>query len=133
MVHYQWVETKKAYIFKLPITLPEDMCYMTGVFTIPQHRNKGIASKIKLQVCNYLKEKGFNQITEIVNASNSTALKIDKRLGFREYQIVHYKRRWHFRYFVVYDISGKRRKTYITIFKFPKHIWKTYLIQLGRL
>jgi GNAT superfamily N-acetyltransferase len=130
MVYFLWTEQIEAAVWwfdDLPVHLPQDMVYISGVYTQPEFRNRGIASELKREIFHYLKKEGFNHIIEAVHPANPKALRIDRRLGFREYQTVHYKRYWHIRHYTVQKFNSNERKTFITLFKAPKDIWKTFL------
>lgn len=129
LAYLLWVEQGNVTItdFKLPLHIPRHMAYISGGFTAPEFRNRGIASKLKKEILCYLKKQGVKQILGVVSPSNTTALLIDKKLGFKEYQTLNYKRYWHLRHYAVQKFNSDERKTFITIFKPPKNIWKTFL------
>jgi ribosomal protein S18 acetylase RimI-like enzyme len=129
MVYFLWVELNSAAIgyFDIRFHISDDMVYLTGAYTLPEFRNRGIASKLKKEIFHYLKKEGFNDMIGVVDPLNTTALGIDKRLGFKEYQTINYKRYWHIRHYNVQKYNSDERKTFITLFKAPKDIWKTFL------
>lgn len=129
MVFFLWTEQKGATItvFHMPLHLPQYTSYISGVFTMPGYRNRGIAHKIMKEVIHYLKEAGFTKLLCVVNPKNNTALNIYNRLGFKKYQIVHYKRFWQVRRYTAEKFNSDERKVFISLFSAPKDIWKTFL------
>ena len=129
LVYYAWIELKTVAIryFDLRFDIPDDMVYFTGAYTSPEVRNRGIASKLKNEIFHYLKKEGFNGMIGVVDPLNTTALGINKRLGFSEYQTVSYKRHWHIRRYDVRKANSGEHKTFVSVFKGPKDIWKTFL------
>ncbi len=131
MVYFLWADLKSVQIKWLDIhfSLPEDVAYITGVYTLPEYRNRGIGYKLKKEMIQYLKKEGFNYLIEIVDPTNTTALKIDKRLGFKEYQSVHYKRYWFLKYYCVNKYNSDQQKRFfgVTGRKSQNIIWKAFL------
>lgn len=129
MVYFLWMEKKNAVIkgFHMPLHLPQEIVYSSGAYTLPDYRGKGIASKIKKEVFHYLKEEGVKKVLGVDMPENTVALRINKKLGYKEYQTVTYKRYWYIRYYTVQKYSSSEYKTFITLFKAPNDLWKTFL------
>lgn len=129
MLYFVWTEQKNAAIgaFRLPLHIPQDMLYLGSEFTSPEHRGKGIASKLKKEIFHYLKNEGVKKLLAVISPDNTTNLRMDKKLGFQEYQTINYKRYWHIRYYTVQKYNSDECKTFITLFKAPNDIWKTFL------
>lgn len=129
MVYFLWMEQKNATIkgFSMPLQLPQDIVYSSGAYTLPDYRGRGIASKIKKEVFHYLKEKGVKKVLAVDLPENTVALRINKKLGYKEYQTVTYKRYWYIRHYNVQKYNSRECKTFITLFKAPKDLWKTFL------
>jgi GNAT superfamily N-acetyltransferase len=129
MVYFLWAEQKNAFIheFGLPLHIPQDMVYIAGAYTPPDYRGKGIASKYKKEVLHYLKNEGVKNLLGVVLPENTVSLRIHKNLGYQEYQIINYRRYWHIKRYDVQQFNSSEHKTFITIFKAPKDIWKTFL------
>jgi len=128
MIFFMWGEKKPTINWlDLHFQMPPDFIYLTGVYTVPECRNRGIAAKIKKEVFHYLKRQGVKHIIGIVDPSNTTVLKMDYQEGWREYQRFHYKRFWFLKYYCVHKYKSEQRKRFITLFKAPKDIWKTFL------
>ena len=130
LVYFQWVEQKNASIWwfdYLPIDLPKNMAYMAAAYTVPEFRNKGIATKLKAEIYYFLKKEGINYLISAIHPKNTINLNIHKKLGFREYQTIQYKRYWHIRYYTVKKANSNESKTFISLFKFPKDIWEIFL------
>ena len=128
-IYYLWAEKNDAtiYWFDLRFKIPQNMLYITGIYTEPLFRNKGIGTKLKKEILHYLKGKGYRHVIEVVNPFNVAALSIDKKLGFKKYQIVTYKRYWHIKYFKVQKFDSENLKKLVALFKTPQDLWKTFL------
>lgn len=129
LVYFLWAEQKNAAVdwFRLPLHLPVHMAYISGSFTMPDFRKKGIATKIKKEVFDYLKKEGITKLVCVVHPANTKALFIHKKIGFKEYQSVTYQRYWQIRHYSVQKFNSDERKTYITLFKAPKELWQAFL------
>jgi len=130
LAFYVWIEVNVARISwfnHLPVNLPKNMAYMAAVYTPPQFRNRGIASRIKNEVFRYLKEDGYTKIIEVIHPNNAVALKVDKNLGFIEYQTMRYRRYWHLKIYTIKKANSQEVKTTLSVFRSPKNIWRTYL------
>lgn len=131
MIYFLWTDLKNVRInwLDLNFNIPEDMLYLTGAYTIPEYRNRGVAYKLKTEIFQYLRKEGFNHIIGVVDPTNTVALKIDKRLGFKEYQTVYYKRYWFLKYYCVnkYNSDQQKRFVGVTVLKSPDIIWKAFL------
>jgi RimJ/RimL family protein N-acetyltransferase len=130
LAFFTWIETGVARIpwfNHLPLNLPKNIAYMAAVYTAPQFRNRGIATRTKKEIFRYLKEDGYTYIIEVIHPNNSVALKVDKSLGFREYQTIRYRRYWYLKIYNIKKVSSSESKTVISFFRSPKHIWETFL------
>jgi ribosomal protein S18 acetylase RimI-like enzyme len=125
-----WVEKEGATIWwfnDLPLILPNTVAYMSAVYTSPEFRNRGIASKIKREVFGLLKNEGIARVIEVINPNNSIALRVDRRLGFKDYQVIRYRRYWFIRYYLIHKVNSDECRRLITMFRSPKNIWDAYL------
>jgi len=129
-VFFLWVEKRKASVWwfdDLPLWLPANYAYISGVYTFPDFRKRGIASRMKREIFTYLREvEGVNCLIEVVHPNNHVALKMDEALGFRKYQIVTYRRYWHIRHYSVTDAKFNQKKTIIRVFSAPRDVWKIF-------
>lgn len=128
-----WVESNKNASFwwldNLPLRLPKDMVYISGIFTSPDFRTKGIYGKVRDQLYSYLKAEGVNTLVGTIHPDNALSLQIHllKKSGWEEYQKITYERFWHIRRYTVTKADSSDHKTSITLFRGPKNIWRTYL------
>ncbi|MEN6433533.1 MAG: GNAT family N-acetyltransferase [Smithella sp.] len=127
--YYSWVEQKNARIdlFRMPLKLPVDMVYHSGEYTRSEYRNQGIASRIKKDIFRYMKNTGIRYILGVIEHDNLIARKISKKIGYKEYQIVNYRRYWQIRHYTIHQCNSDECKSFITLFKAPKDLWKTFL------
>ena len=128
-IYSHWVETKKVTIHWLNLNffLPEDIVYTAGLYIIPEMRGQGLALRMCKELSLFLKDQGFNKQIGAIITSNTTSLHLNKKIGFKEYQIITYKRYGYVNHYIVKKSNSDKRKTYITLFKAPKDIWKTFL------
>lgn len=129
IIFFLWADRKSVKIdwFDLSFSIPEDVAYITGVYTHPDFRGRGIASKLKREIFQYLKNEGFKHLIGIVDPSNVIALKIDKKIGFKEYQILNYKRIWFIRYHTVTKFNSTQSETFVSFFcQSNSDIWKCF-------
>lgn len=130
IIYYLWAEYKNASVWwfdNMPLCLEEDAALISGAYTIPEFRGQGIAITLKKEIFAYLKNMGIKYLIGVVHQNNIIALKIDKKLGFKEYQKIDYSRYWHIRRYKVQDFNSKEIKNFVTILKAPKDLWKTFL------
>lgn len=124
-----WVEQQNAAVWwfdDLPFNLPQDVALLSGLYTLPEYRRNGAASQLKKAVFQHLKKRGISYLIEGVHPANKAALLMDKKLGFKQYQIMTYKRYWHIRHYTVQRFNSEESKTFITLFRAPKDIWRTF-------
>lgn len=129
IVNFLWAEPEMATVawFDLHMVLPRDIVYCTGSYTVQDCRGKGIASRMDLEVFHSLKEEGVSYVLGVVAPDNTASRAVNDKTGVIEYQVVRYKRYGIIRYFRVNCINSDEQKTFVTVFKTPSTIWKTFL------
>lgn len=130
IIYSLWAEQENVAVWwfgDLQINLSENMAYMSGAYTSPDYRGQGVYYRFTKEIFNYLREKGITHIIAGVHPANSTVLNLNKKLGYKPYQTITYKRYWHIRRYIVQKFNSDDCKAYTTIFKAPKDIWKTFL------
>jgi ribosomal protein S18 acetylase RimI-like enzyme len=126
IAYYVWIEQKNISIDFFKFDLPNDITYLSGEFTVPEYRGKGIAKRTRLEIFRFLKENGFKYIILVVNPKNISAVKLNKSCGFIEYQYISYRK---FAYLLYYEIkstfTGEVKK--FKGFKKPvEDVWKVF-------
>lgn len=124
-----WVEfneVKIAYL-ELRFHIPDDVAYLTGRYTVPDLRRKGLASQLERGIFQYLKKEGYNYLLALTDITNVAALALNRRIGWEDYQLVHYKRYGLIKYFCVEKSNSNERKIFFTIFQAPEKMWKIFL------
>jgi len=58
------------------------------MFVLPEFRSKGIGTKMLNQFIGWCKEKGVKRIKLITHAKNKEAHKLDRKMGFEDYDLV---------------------------------------------
>lgn len=126
--YYEWVETGNACInwFNLDFRLPEDVAYITGLYTAPEARGRGIAYKVGRDVLCHLKAEGFKRAILVINPSNGVSIRMNCRLGFHPYQTVHYSRWCFLIRSRVCKYNSDEHKSFITLLKADKRIWNWF-------
>jgi len=130
LASYLWVEQVGATVWwfnDLPVNMPKNMAYISAEYTPPEFRNKGIAPRMQSEILHYLKENGIRRVIAVVHPKNTISLKLQKWLGFRDYQVIRYRRFWLIRYYMITKTDSSESKKVITLFRSPKSIWRTYL------
>lgn len=126
---YQWLEFKKVKIkwLDLHFDIPKYFAYYKSTYTIPELRGTGLGLKTNNKVLHSLKKEGFNHLVNAIDPTNTASIKLCAKVGFKEYQRVHYRRYCHLRYYHVIKANSQCSKKFITLFKSPKNLWKIYL------
>jgi RimJ/RimL family protein N-acetyltransferase len=107
-----WSESNKAEIWglKLKVKLPKNTIYTSRLYTIPDYRGKGLATKTKLYMLKSLKDYGFKKAFLIIAEENKVSQAVNQKFGFEPYQkIKFYRLLYFFRFYVVkeYDTNHK--------------------------
>lgn len=130
IIFFTWIEEREATIdwIGIKMKLPDNVAYLTGVCTVPEYRRRGISSKIKREILQYLKKEGMSKVVEVVDPLNSVALKMDNRLGFKEYQRVNYRRCWLLQRYRIKQFGSDQQKTFFSIWPFRNPaVWNCFL------
>lgn len=125
-----WIERQGASIWwldNLPVDMPEDMVLFSAEYTPPAFRNRAIAPKMLMELLHFLKQNGINRALAVVHPDNDISLRMQRWLGFKDYQVIRYRRFWLFKYYKIFKIDSTESKRVLVFFKSPKEIWNTYL------
>ncbi len=80
---YAWFDDKRHLMFKADIsTRCSAGAQISGVYTAPQFRNQGIATRAMTDLCAILFDEGLPRLTLYVNETNEPALRVYEHLGF---------------------------------------------------
>lgn len=83
---YVWIDAHHRLLFKADISADGNVgAQISGVFTDPLSRGKGIATRAMFDLCDKLFSDGIPLITLYVNHSNEAAKRVYMRVGFRYY------------------------------------------------
>lgn len=80
-----------------------------------------------LKLLYQLKNAGKDRVLTVVHPRNGFSLRMQRSLGFDDYQVIRYRRFWYLRYYTINKAHSSQSKTIITIFRSPTHIWRAYL------
>lgn len=80
---YAWVDSMRRLIFKADVSAQSAHgAQVSGVYTPPNLRGQGIATRGMRDVCQALFDRGYPQVTLYVNASNDAAKRVYQKVGF---------------------------------------------------
>ncbi|GAK56882.1 predicted acetyltransferase [Candidatus Vecturithrix granuli] len=125
---YQWLEFSKVDIpyLDLSFSIPEHTACMAYIYTVPEYRGRGIASRAKLPVLQYLREHGYYRIFLMIKPDNAPSQRVNKKAGFKEYQTVFYLKLCFLKYYSVRDCETNRKKIFWGTTAVDQELWKTF-------
>jgi GNAT superfamily N-acetyltransferase len=128
MIFYQWLEFTKVDLPYLDLSffIPDGTVYTAYMYTEPEYRRRGIASRAKPLMFNYLKENGFRRTLSIIASNNTESLRLNKKVGFKEYQTVIYWRLLFLKYYCVKDYPTGSQKVFWGSGRATQELWKTF-------
>jgi len=128
MVFYQWVEFAKIDFPYLDLSffIPDGTVHMAYTYTEPEYRGKGVASKAKPLVLKYLQENGFQRLFTIIEPKNAVSQRVNKKIGFKEYQTVIYWRLLFLKYYCVKDYQTGSQKVFWGSGGTTQELWKIF-------
>jgi len=92
---YGWTTDEVVFnIDNLQLRLGPGDAYVDDIYTLPTYRRQGIGGELHLRCLQYLKERGFKRSVLIVRMDNVPALKIDKKLGYKESDRLSFRRKF---------------------------------------
>lgn len=81
---FGWFDDHHRLLFKADIsTRCSHGAQISGVYTAPKHRNQGLATRAMGDICDILFDEGLPRLTLYVNRTNTAALRVYEKLGFR--------------------------------------------------
>jgi RimJ/RimL family protein N-acetyltransferase len=127
--YFEWVETRRTRIrwMDLCFCMPPSYAYVTGVYTVPEFRRKGIAASVGAEILEYLRLTGVRRVVLVVDPANEASVSLHRRLGFREYQTVHYSRWGPIRYWRAEKPDSPRERRFVGLFSSPRGVWNAFL------
>ena len=128
IVCYISIEFNKAHItfFDLLVYIPDKTAYSFALYTVPEFRGKELASKIKLLQLQFLKEQGYQREFSVIRPNNIASQKVHKKLGYKEYQSVIYRKILFLKYYCVKDFDTNNRKRFWYIKGIDQKLWKHF-------
>lgn len=89
---YVWFDARQRLLFKADISAQSSWgAQISGVYTPPALRGRGIATQAMHDICNALFDSGFPRVTLYLNRANEAARRVYRRVGFRfwtDYQTI---------------------------------------------
>jgi ribosomal protein S18 acetylase RimI-like enzyme len=128
MIYYEWLEFAKVDIpyLDLSFLIPDGIAYVASMYTEPEYRRRGIASKAKPLVYKYLRERGCRRTFCIITPDNEVAQRINKKVGYKEYQTVIYWRLLFLKYYCVKGYHTGSQKVYWGSGRATQELWRTF-------
>lgn len=82
---FVWFDDRRQLVFKADISTQSRYgAQISGVYTDPRMRNRGIATRAMTDICAILFEESVPRITLYVNEKNPPARRVYERLGFED-------------------------------------------------
>jgi ribosomal protein S18 acetylase RimI-like enzyme len=113
-------------VLDLLVSIPDKTAYAKDLYTAPEFRGKGLASKIKILQLQFLKKHGYQRVFNIIRSNNIASLKVDKKVGTKKYQIVIYRKILFLKYYCVRDYGTNKRKRFWYIKGIDQKLWKHF-------
>ena len=80
---YVWFDDQRRLVFKVDISAQSRYgVQLSGVFTTPQRRGEGLATRGVTEICRQLFEQGVPRVTLYANTHNEAAARVYARIGF---------------------------------------------------
>jgi len=128
IVIYEWLELKKVEMpfIELSFFVPDKVAYIAALYTVPEYRLKGFAARAILLVFKYLQEHGYQKVFIVIEPDNVPSIRLNKNIGFNEYQTVTYWRVLFLRYYRVVEYGMDQKKVFWRIWKTNQQLWNTF-------
>jgi ribosomal protein S18 acetylase RimI-like enzyme len=114
LVHWSFVAFKEAMVKEIErrVKLNPGSAYLYAVYTLPRHRNMGIAHEVIYKILCHLRERGIKAAYVIVGSDNLPMLKLAFKLGFKKIGNIKFIKLWKFK---LYRCYSKTKKDYIVL------------------
>jgi len=128
VIFYQLLEFNKAEIKVLEISsfIPAGTAYTSYLYTLPEYRGRGVASKAKPLVLKYLYDHGYRRVFNVIASNNIASQRVNKKAGLNPYQTVLYRRFLFLRYYRVKDYETNRKKLFLRLRRTDNKLWKAF-------
>jgi len=128
IICFAWSERHKMRIrcLALESPIPDSLVYLTGVYTVPTMRGQGLAYRLRLETAHYWKLQGCTHAMLAVDRENTASLNLQRKLGYRPYQIVHFRRIGSARFYRVERTDSSETRRFIGLRHGPANLWKTF-------
>lgn len=126
---YQWLEFERMDIPYLDLTCrltPETVC-MAYIYTEPDFRGQGLATRAKPAILEYIRQKAYRRVVLMITPQNSPSQKVNTRAGFRAYQRVTYIRVCFVKYYHIQSCGDSRSAHVLTVKRTHPALWRTFL------
>jgi RimJ/RimL family protein N-acetyltransferase len=128
MIFFQWLEFQKVEIpfLELSFCIPDKTACMAYIYTVPEFRGKGVASKAKPLVLDYLRQCGYQRVFLEISPKNPISQRVNKKFGFKEYQTVIFRKFSFLRYYSVKDYYTSQRRIFWHVRTAQQRLWNTF-------
>ncbi len=127
-VCFGWAErgTVDMRWLNLRLCLPDDVVYLSCLYTPPQFRRQSCAFRLWRAVAHHWKERGATCAIVAVNPQNAPSLWLHERVGFKTYQTITYRRWPGLGCYTIQHPCGRLRRRYTMACTVPTDLWSTF-------
>ncbi len=129
LISQNWSEPNKAHIsaLKIETCLPKGTIYTSRLYTIPDYRGKGLATKTKLYMLKSLKDYGFKKAFLIIEEGNKVSQAVNQKFGFEAYQKIKIYRFLYFlKIYIVREYNTNQKNSILKIRKTDRKIFEMF-------
>lgn len=128
IICYQWSDFDRAHIPRLGLLvyIPAKVAYPLAMYTRPEFRGKGLATKLKLLQLHFLKEQGYQRVFLVIRTDNLASQIVNKKCGYKAYQTVTYRKISFLKYYCVKDYATNKRKNFLYIKERDQKLWNFF-------
>ena len=125
---YGWVERDSVQIRWIPLlfNLPADVAYLTGLYTVPEMRKRGLALRTWSAVAQRCKRVGAKYLFVVVDSENTASLRLHEKLGFHAYQRIDYRRVFFLRCYRVTAAGSRSSHRWLGFSSGPTDAWRAF-------
>ncbi|UCC95033.1 MAG: hypothetical protein JSW40_09555 [Candidatus Omnitrophota bacterium] len=116
---YIWVDTGSTEVpyLQLRFPLPEGHSCLAYLYTVKDHRNRGVATLSTQRTMRLFGEKGYTRMISFVLPKNVTVQRVNQKLGFRRFGACTYIRILFLKIYVCRSLFANRRKLFFPLGK----------------
>jgi len=127
-VCFGWVERHTAEMqwLGLQLHLPQDVAYLSGLYTSPQKRGQGLGMRMVLERLRHCSREQCTHVLVAIDPANTASLEMHKRLGFHAYERVDYYRAFYVKGYRITSIPAGKSRHRVSVAGGPQDLWKAF-------